>query len=155
MEIVIKLTQEIDLMEYKIESSNVKIQKFLESLMPSFIKQLGLTNSKRAVLVKVTKDLDKNFQGSTMNIEVADCMIVLIKPPKRLTPMSLIDMSGTLAHEMVHVKQLAKGQMKLLPNEVRMWKGKRYSKKTKYLDMPWEIDAFSKQELLLRRALEL
>jgi hypothetical protein len=36
-----------------------------------------------------------------------------------------------------------------------MWKGKRYSKKTKYLDMPWEIDAFSKQELLLRRALEL
>jgi len=142
-------------MEYKIESSNVKIQKFLESLMRSFINQLGLTNSKRAVLVKVTKDLDKNFQGSTMNIEVADCMIVLIKPPKRLTPMSLIDMSGTLAHEMVHVKQLAKGQMKLLPNEVRMWKGKRYSKKTKYLDMPWEIDAFSKQELLLRRALEL
>ena len=142
-------------MEYKIESSNVKIRKFLESLMPSFIKQLGLTNSKRAVLVKVTKDLDKDFQGATMNIEVADCMIVLIKPPNRLTPMSLMDMSSTLAHEMVHVKQLAKGQMKLLPNEVRMWKGKRYSKKTKYLDMPWEIDAFSKQELLLRRALEL
>jgi hypothetical protein len=143
------------MMEYKIESSNVKIRKFLESLMPSFIKQLGLTNSKRAVLVKVTKDLDKDFQGATMNIEVADCMIVLIKPPNRLTPMSLMDMSSTLAHEMVHVKQLAKGQMKLLPNEVRMWKGKRYSKKTKYLDMPWEIDAFSKQELLLRRALEL
>ena len=143
------------MMEYKIEASNVKIRKFLESLMPSFIKQLGLTNSKRAVLVKVTKDLDKDFQGATMNIEVADCMIVLIKPPKRLTPMSLMDMSSTLAHEMVHVKQLAKGQMKLLPNEVRMWKGKRYSKKTKYLDMPWEIDAFSKQELLLRRALEL
>jgi hypothetical protein len=153
--IVIKLIQEIDVMEYKIESSNVKIRKFLESLMPSFIEQLGLTNSKRAVLVKVTKDLDKDFQGATMNIEVADCMIVLIKPPKRLTPMSLMDMSGTLAHEMVHVKQLAKGQMKLLPNEARMWKGKRYSKKTKYLDMPWEIDAFSKQELLLRRALEL
>jgi hypothetical protein len=142
-------------MEYKIESSNVRIRQFLESLMPSFIEQLGLTNSKRAVLVKVTKDLDKDFQGATMNIEVADCMIVLIKPPKRLTPMSLMDMSITLAHEMVHVKQLAKGQMKLLPNKARMWKGKRYSKKTKYLDMPWEIDAFSKQELLLRRALEL
>jgi hypothetical protein len=142
-------------MEYKIEASNVKIRKFLESLMPSFIEQLGLTNSKRAVLVKVTKDLDKDFQGATMNIEVADCILVLIKPPKRLTPMRLMDMSSTLAHEMVHVKQLAKGQMKLLPNEDRMWKGKRYSKKTKYLDMPWEIDAFSKQELLLRRAIEL
>jgi len=143
------------MMEYKIEASNVKIRKFLESLMPSFIEQLGLTNSKRAVLVKVTKDLDKDFQGATMNIEVADCILVLIKPPKRLTPMRLMDMSSTLAHEMVHVKQIAKGQMKLLPNEARMWKGKRYSKKTKYLDMPWEIDAFSKQELLLRRAIEL
>ena len=142
-------------MEYKIEASNVKIRKFLESLMPSFIEQLGLTNSKRAVLVKVTKDLDKDFQGATMNIEVADCILVLIKPPKRLTPMSLMDMSSTLAHEMVHVKQLAKGQMKLLPNEARIWKGKRYNKKIKYLDMPWEIDAFSKQELLLRRALAL
>lgn len=143
------------MMEYKIEASNVKIRKFLESLMPSFIEQLGLTNSKRAVLVKVTKDLDKDFQGATMNIEVADCILVLIKPPKRLTPMSLMDMSSTLAHEMVHVKQLAKGQMKLLPNEARIWKGKRYNKKIKYLDMPWEIDAFSKQELLLRRALAL
>ena len=142
-------------MEYDVSADSPKVKKFLDSLMPSFIKQLGLTNSRRAVLVKVTKDLEEDFQGATMNIEVADCMIVLIKPPKRLTPMNLMDMSSTLAHEMVHVKQLAKGQMKLLPNEARMWKGKRYSKKTKYLDMPWEIDAFSKQELLLRRALEL
>ena len=59
-----------------------------------------------------------------------------------------------LAHEMVHVRQLAKGIMKFAPNEVRYWKGKRYTKKTKYLDMPWELDAFSKQEILLRRAID-
>jgi hypothetical protein len=142
-------------MEYDVEADNLKVKKFLDSLMPSYIKQLGLTNSKRAVLVKVTKDLEDDFQGATMNIDAADCMMVLLKTPKRLTPSTLLDMASTLAHEMVHVKQLAKGQMKFLPNEARIWKGKRYSKKTKYLDMPWEIDAFSKQELLLRRAIEI
>ena len=142
------------MMEYDVDADNQKIKKFLDSLMPSFIEQLGLVNSKRAVLVKVTKDLDDDFQGATMNIEVADCMMVLLKTPKRLTPITMMDMASTLAHEMVHVKQLAKGHMKFLPNEARIWKGKRYSKKTKYLDMPWEIEAFSKQELLLRRAID-
>lgn len=142
-------------MEYDVEANNPKIKKFLVSLMPSFIEQLGLTNSKRAVLVKVTRELEDDFQGSTMNIEVADCMMVLIKTPKRLTPISMMEMATTLAHEMVHVRQLAKGIMKFAPNEVRYWKGKRYGRKTKYLDMPWEIDAFSKQELLLRRAIEI
>lgn len=142
------------MMEYDVDADNPKIKKFLDSLMPSFIEQLGLVNSKRAVLVKVTKDLDDDVQGATMNIEVADCMMVLIKTPKRLTPITMMDMASTLAHEMVHVKQLAKGHMKFLPNEARIWKGKRYSKKTKYLDMPWEIEAFSKQELLLRRAID-
>jgi hypothetical protein len=140
-------------MEYKVEASSSKTQQFLNVLMPSFIKQLGLENSKKAVLVKVTRDLEEDFQGATLNIEIADCLMVLIKPPKRLTPLAMMDMATTLAHEMVHVRQLAKGIMRFAPNEVRYWKGKRYSKKTKYLDMPWEIDAFSKQELLLRRAI--
>jgi len=142
------------MMEYDVDADSPKIKKFLDSLMPSFIEQLGLTNSKRAVLVKVTKDLEDDFQGATMNIEVADCMMVLIKTPKRLTPITMMEIASTLAHEMVHVRQLAKGIMKFAPNEARIWKGKRYSKKTKYLDMPWEIDAFSKQELLLRRAID-
>lgn len=142
-------------MEYKVEASNKKTQKFLDAIMPSFIEQLGLTNSKRAVLVKVTKDLEDEFQGATMNVEFADCMMVLIKAPKRLTPISMMDMATTLAHEMVHVRQLAKGIMRFAHGDVRYWKGKKYTKKTKYLDMPWEIDAFSKQEILLRRAIEI
>jgi hypothetical protein len=141
-------------MEYDVEASSKKVKQFLNSLMPSFIEQLGLTNSKRAVLVKVTKDIDDDFQGATHNIEFADCYLVVLKAPKRSSPMKLLEMASTLAHEMVHVKQLAKGHMKFLPNEAKIWKGKRYSKKTKYLDMPWEIEAFSKQELLLRRAID-
>jgi hypothetical protein len=36
----------------------------------------------------------------------------------------------------------------------KRWKGKYYGSKTRYLDQPWEIDAFSKQELIFRRAID-
>ena len=61
---------------------------------------------------------------------------------------------SVLAHEMVHVKQLAKGVLKTRKTGSFIWAGKRYSKKTEYLSMPWEIEAFSKQELILRRAFQ-
>jgi len=142
-------------MEYLVEATNPNISKFLNGLMPSMIEQLGLTRSRRAVLIKVTDEIEDGMQGATLNIEIADCYLVLIKKPKRVTKASLLDMGTTLAHEMVHVRQLAKGQMKFLPNQSRIWMGKRYSKKTHYLDQPWELDAFARQEILFRKAIEL
>jgi hypothetical protein len=142
-------------MEYLVESTNKHTHKFIESIMPSMIDQLGLSRSRRAVLVKITDDIDEGMQGATLNIEVADCYLVLIKKPKRVTKASLLEMGTTLAHEMVHVRQLAKGQMKFLPNQARIWMGKRYSKRTHYLDQPWELDAFARQEILFRKAIEL
>ena len=142
-------------MEYLVEATNEHAHKFIDSLMPSMIEQLGLTRSRRAVLVKVTRDVEDGFKGATLNIDIADCYLVLIKQPKRVTKSSLMDIGLTLAHEMVHVRQLAKGQMKFLPNESKIWMGKRYSKKTHYLDQPWELDAFARQEIVFRKAIEL
>ena len=142
-------------MEHLVEATNPNVSKFLYSLMPSMIEQLGLTRSRRAVLIKVTDEIEEGMQGATLNIEIADCYLVLIKQPKRVTKASLLEMGTTLAHEMVHVRQLAKGQMKFLPNQARIWMGKRYNKRTHYLDQPWELDAFARQEILLRKAIEL
>jgi hypothetical protein len=141
-------------MEYQVEANSTKVQKFLDAIMPSIIEQLGLTNSRKAVLVKVTNDQLDGMEGATFNMEFADCYLVLIKPARRITKINLLNIALTLAHEMVHVRQLAKGMMKFLPNNERVWMGKRYSKKTKYLDMPWELDAFAKQEIVLRKAIE-
>ena len=142
-------------MEYAVEASNKKSKALIESLMPSIIDQLGLANSRKAVLVKVTNDMLDGMEGATLNIEFADCYLVLIKPLKRTTRTSLLNMALTLSHEMVHVRQLAKGQMKFLPRNKRIWMGKTYSEKTTYLDQPWELDAFARQEIVLRRAIEL
>ena len=122
--------------------------------MPSMIGQLGLTRSRRALLVKITSDVPDGMEGATMYIDVADCYLVLIKQPRRLSKSSLINMATTLAHEMVHVRQLAKGQLKYLPREAKLWMGRRYTSKTLYLDQPWEQDAFARQEMLMRRAIE-
>ena len=123
-------------MEYKIEASSTRTRKFLDALMPSMIEQLGLTNSRRAVLVKVTADTPNDFHGATLHMEFADCYLVLIRPPKRLTELKLLDMATTLAHEMVHVRQMALGILKVVDGK-NYWKGKRYTKRTKYLDQPW------------------
>ena len=142
-------------MEYLVEATTPQVSKFLDSLMPSMIEQLGLTRSRRAVLIKVTDEIEEGMQGATLNIEIADCYLVLIKQPKRITKASLLEIGTTLAHEMVHVRQLAKGQMKFLPNQARIWMGKRYNKRTHYLDQPWELDAFARQEIVFRKAIEL
>lgn len=141
-------------MEFKVEAASAKSQKFLTSIMPSIIDQLGLSQSRKAVLVKVTDDSLDGMKGATLDIEFADCYLVLIKPVTRATMATLLDQATTLAHEMVHVRQLAKGIMKFQPNHVRIWRGRRYTKKTKYLDQPWELDAFARQEIIVRRAIE-
>lgn len=134
-------------MEFKVEGSR-RNKKFVEALLPSMFKQLNLENSKRVLLVRIADECGEN-QGTTLDLGVNLGIVVIVKPRKNLKDVGL-----TLAHEMVHVKQLAKGTLKTRKTGSYTWTGKRYSKNTPYLDMPWEVEAFSKQELILRRAFE-
>lgn len=56
-----------------------------------------------------------------------------------------------LAHEMVHVKQFATGELKdyLCRNEVR-WKDKKFSK-NRYWSSPWEKQAYRKDKKLYEK----
>lgn len=48
----------------------------------------------------------------------------------------------TVAHEMVHVKQFARGEL----TENQAWMGKTYDiNKTEYWDLPWEIEAHGRE----------
>jgi hypothetical protein len=135
-------------MEYKVEGSR-RNKKFIQAILPSMISQLKLENCTKAVVIRVADECEDN-QGITVDLsDLTGCYMVVIKPTRKLKDIGL-----TLAHEMVHVKQLAKGVLKNKHNGTHIWAGKQYSKKTAYLDMPWEIEAFSKQELILRRAFE-
>lgn len=135
-------------MEYVIEARGKRTKKFIEAVLPSMIKQLGLKNSRKVLVVRVSRsDVTDDNDGQTCYIPIADGIMVLIKPQ------SLEKMGITLAHEMVHVKQIAKGYLKTM-NGVSYWRGRRYNRRTKYLNRPWEIEAFAKQELIFRKAIE-
>jgi len=133
-------------MEFLVKGSK-RNKKFVEAILPSLIDQLNLANSRKAVVVQIEDDGTDNM-GSTIPVDALDSYIVVIKPHRKLK-----DIGFTLAHEMVHVRQMAKGILKPAKNGT-IWAGKHYGKKTKYLEMPWELDAFAKQEILFRKAID-
>ncbi len=137
-------------MEIKIEGSK-KYKKIVEALLPSMIKQLNLENCKKALLIKVTKDIENNADGCSIDMaKMFDCYLVLVQPSR-----SVGHFGETLAHEMVHVKQMAKGQLKTKSPTNVSWCGKKYNPaKTAYLNQAWEVEAFSRQALIFRRAWE-
>lgn len=134
-------------MQYLVKTRSERTKRFINTIMPSIIKQLNLTKSKKFVLIEIGRSSGDNNDGMTLPLPELDSYIVSIKPGKWQ------DIGITLAHEMVHVKQLAKGMLKA-ENGVKYWRGKRYSKRIKYLDTPWEQEAFAKQEIIFRRAIE-
>jgi hypothetical protein len=135
-------------MEIVVEGS-ARSKKSVEAMLPSMVRQLGLEKSRKALLIRVANECEGDTEGMTIDLSKwTGAYLVIIKPKRNLVQLGL-----TLAHEMVHVKQLAKGLLKQ-KRSGHTWLGKMYSKKTPYLQMPWEIEAYSKQELILRRAFE-
>jgi hypothetical protein len=132
-------------MEYIVKTRSKKTKRFIDSIMPSMIRQLGLENSRKFLLIDICR-LDGD-NGITTPLNGLDTYVIALNPAKWQT------LGITLAHEMVHVRQLAKGILKADGGH-KWWRGKKYSKRTKYLDMPWELDAFAQQEIIFRRALE-
>ena len=133
-------------MEYHIEAGP-KTGRYIESVLPSMLSQLGLDRSRRLLVIKVDPDLDE--QGTTIPLMGINTMLVVLKPTR-----NWINLGITLAHELTHVAQFAKGYLKPTAKGT-MWKGKLYKRNHPYLDQPWEIQAFARQEIIFRRAIEL
>lgn len=134
-------------MEYQIQTRSKKLKRFVELLMPSLIKQLNLESSRKFVLIEIARGLTEGAHGATTNLPGLDSYVIALEPRK------LEELGSTLAHEMVHVKQFAKGQLTTTNDGKRFWMGKRVTKRVKYLDQPWEQEAFSRQEILFRKAI--
>ena len=132
-------------MEYIIQSKSRKMKKYLEIILPNMLAQLGLTNSRKALVVILESDCTE--LGLTFAMDALDAYVISIKATQSIKEIGL-----TLAHELVHVRQMAKGFLKSVGYGAHTWAGKRYSKSTPYLSRPWEVDAFSRQEIIFRRA---
>lgn len=133
-------------MDFQIDGRG-KAKVFIESLLPSMLTQLKLTKSKKLLHIIIDPSLEE--LGTTIPLNGLDTYLVVIKPTR-----DMLALGVTLAHELTHVAQFAKGTLKLTPKGKR-WKGKYYGRNVPYLSQPWEIQAFAQQEIVFRRAIEL
>ena len=133
-------------MNFYVEAG-AKTKKYIESLLPSMITQLKLDGSRQHLQVIV--DRDNEHSGQTIPLKGVDTILVVIKPTR-----NLVELGITLAHEMTHVAQFAQGTLQIA-QKGKLWKGRLYKNNHPYLDQPWEIQAFAKQEIVFRRAIEL
>jgi hypothetical protein len=132
-------------MEFHVEAGP-ETKRFIEAVLPSMLTQLGLNSSRKFLMIKVDRELTDH--GTTVPMTGIDTVLVVLKPKR-----NRLELGVTLAHELVHVRQLAKGILKITPRG-KKWCGKFYSRRTPYLDQPWEQEAFARQEIVFRRAID-
>jgi len=92
-------------MEYHIEAG-AKTRRYIEAVLPSMLTQLGLTRSRKLLMIKVDQDLAE--QGTTIPLTGLDTFLVVLKPTR-----NWINLGVTLAHELTHVAQFAKGTLQI------------------------------------------
>jgi hypothetical protein len=133
-------------MEYHIEAG-AKTRRYIEAILPSMMTQLGLNRSRRLLMIKVDQNLTE--LGTTVPMMGIDTFLVVLKPTR-----NLVNLGITLAHELTHVSQFANGTLQVTPKG-KKWKGKFYPTAHPYLDQPWEVQAFARQEIVFRKAIEI
>ena len=108
-------------------------------------------------LTVITNDrLISNFDSNNLEFQA----ILQAEPERhkyRLTYHSragAASMLSILCHEMVHLKQYDKGELKLVKGGA-MWKGVFYDKDTPYFDRPWEKEANAEMGKIEKKVKEL
>ena len=118
-------------------------------------------NKQISVKLKIIRKSVINYEDDCANMEWMDnnrqprrFVINIYVPPK----VSLRYIIGTLAHEMVHVKQFVRNELIDLPStdyNVSVFKNKKYNlNRVAYYDQPWEIEAFGRERGLTREYFE-
>lgn len=117
-------------------SHNKKLKSELRDAALFFIEQLFPRKRILDLSISLTQDLCETY-GVYGECWENDSHIFNIKLDKDL---SKIDLIKTLGHEMAHVKQFARGELKFGSGRDR-WFGKVYPLNTPYSKQPWEREA--------------
>jgi hypothetical protein len=134
-------------MEIEIVTSSVK-RKLTIDLATQFLrKELKLEKSKYALTIYNAPGLRKRegFNGVCSKMGEREITIIVDGG------LGEGDLVQCLAHEMVHVKQIAKGQLQLDSKQRQTWLGQRVN--SVYHERPWEQEAFARERILAYRAL--
>lgn len=130
-------------MKFSVECRSSNRKHFIETLVRGFIKELNLKKCRKELVISV----DKVCKHPGLAVAMGKILFIGLRPR-----LPALELALTLSHEMVHIKQLSKGQLREDRNGFT-WMGKRWAKDTPYLERPWELEAFARQEIVLRKIL--
>jgi hypothetical protein len=128
-------------MEILVNCRNPQRKLLITRLTPFILRELKIDHFDKPLYITVEK-CGPDTHGGMQSTPFGN--VVCLN-----TGMSLESLAQTLAHELVHLKQRLRGQLQ----GHSTWMGVCYDTKVcDYLSLPWEIEAFSRQDLLYRRA---
>jgi hypothetical protein len=137
-------------MEIEIAARASVTKTVIKTCVELFKKELKLENSKYSLVILTDRGMSKRdgCRGSVFQVGPKALGMVID------TAMSIENLIITIAHEMVHVKQYARGQIKHGKNlKSKFWMGQK--NKSQYYDSPWEIEAYSKERVLANKVFKI
>lgn len=134
-------------LDLQVRGGNAKQKKLARDIVKFSMDYLKLNRFNLEIHLKLgrVKDADGYCVWEDDNIRPREFTIECRANQKKE------DFMTTIMHEMVHVKQYARGEMKerYLGDHRVLWKGKDHSDTT-YEDQPWEKEAYKMQEVMLK-----
>jgi len=131
-----------------------KRSDFIEAVIAFYIQELKLDRSRYFLAVITDQNVIRKQDIKGGVIQSAPRVIGMVLDT-RLPMQQLVQ---TIAHEMVHVRQIARGRLqnKVIRNQmVNVWRGRIYADRDlAYHRRPWELEAFRQERELAYRLWE-
>jgi hypothetical protein len=137
-------------MDIQVVSRKSISKDLIENCLQFFRNELKLQNSRYSLIVVPERGMSvrDGIRGSVFKLGPT---VIGMNIDTALDTERLII---ALAHEMVHVKQYARGQITHGKNlNSKFWMGKKF--RGHYYDLPWEVEAFSKERVLANKVFKI
>lgn len=131
-------------MEIQVYTRSATKRELIHAVAMFYAQELKLNRSRCNITIETVSSLQKNtgMRGGITQLGAHELSIAI---DGRLP---LETMLTVLAHEMVHAKQYAFGQLRVGKNGY-IWLGKKYD--VSYYESPWELQAFSRERVLANK----
>ena len=137
-------------MDISFNIRNKSTKLFIGSVVKFFEQELKLKNSQYKLDV-LTKRGMADVDGCRGSVTYVGPKYLIMVLDSKLDIERLV---LTIAHEMIHVKQYARGQIKhKINSKTYYWMGKKIRKN--YFEQPWELEAFGKERILANKIFQI
>lgn len=132
-------------MDITVISRSAQRRLFLQRVSEYFAQELNLRSSTYSVEIRSVNWLLKTDGALGCVTKVGPKHVIMVID----STSNLKNLLSTLAHEWVHVKQIARGQLKTITRRgktVKLWRGRAC--KNDPITSPWEQEAYRRETVL-------